>query len=170
MLGDEVVVVQYQDFVVRAWQPGDRQFVSDLVCTVLAEYGMGFEPDQADRDAVWVEEAYWQTGGEFWVAEYENSVIGSGGYHPSHRAPKAAELRKMFILPAYRGQGLGRFMLRQLEQSAVSKGFTEMWLETATVLKEATQLYESSGYQRSTGVETQRCDRVYYKLLSAASM
>lgn len=157
---------QYRDVWVRPWQPGDRQSVKTLVESVLTEYGMGFEPDHTDRDAIHVEDAYWKTGGEFWVAEASHRIIGTGAYHPSHRGPKAVELRKMFILPDYRGQGLGRFMLDQLEQSAAAKGFTEMWLETATVLKEAIRLYERCGYISSTGVETERCDRVYFKRLS----
>lgn len=157
---------RYRDFLIRDWQPSDRQPVSEVVRTVLAEYGLGFEPDKTDRDAIHVEDTYWYTGGEFWVAEHQNHVIGSGGYHPSHRAPNAVELRKMFILPDFRRRGLGRFMLNELEQSAASKGFTEMWLETASVLKEAIGLYEQCGYQPSTGVETRRCDRIYYKALS----
>ncbi len=160
---------QYREFWVRPWKPGDRQSVLTLVESVLAEYGMGFEPDKTDQDAVCVEEAYWKTGGEFWVAEHQNRVIGTGAYHPSHRATNAVELRKMFILPDYRGQGLGRFMLNGLEQAAAARGFTEMWLETATVLREAIKLYERCGYLPSTGVETERCDRVYYKKLSPVS-
>jgi putative acetyltransferase len=33
------------------------------------------------------------------------------------------------------------------------------------VLQEAVRLYESHGYQATTGVETTRCDRVYVKFL-----
>ena len=32
----------YRNFVIRPWQPSDRQAVADLARTVLAEYGMGF--------------------------------------------------------------------------------------------------------------------------------
>ncbi|MEB3209856.1 MAG: GNAT family N-acetyltransferase, partial [Leptolyngbyaceae bacterium] len=116
-----------------------------------------------------VEDAYWKTGGVFWVVEHQDVIVGSGGYHPSHRAEKVVELRKMFILPEFRRQGVGRFLLTELEKSAAAQGFTEMWLETATVLKEAICLYEKFGYQPSTGVETQRCDRVYYKRLSSST-
>ncbi|MEA5472566.1 GNAT family N-acetyltransferase, partial [Spirulina sp. 06S082] len=76
---------------------------------------------------------------------------------------KAVELRKMYLLPEVRGQGLGHFLLQQLEMAIAARGFQEIWLETATILKEAVKLYESYGYQISTGVETQRCDRLYIK-------
>ncbi len=67
--------------------------------------------------------------------------------------------------PAARGRGLGRFLLAQLEQEIRSRGFKEIWIETATVLQEAVRLYERSGYQSATGVETLRCDRIYRKVL-----
>ncbi len=161
---------QYREYLIRSWQPSDRQAVSDVVETVLAEYGMEFEPNDSDQDAIQVEKYYWQTGGEFWVVERCGKVVGSGAYHPTHRAELGVELRKMFILPSDRGKGLGRYLLRNLEHSAVSNGFAEMWLETATVLRSAIALYERSGYQLSTGVETQRCDRVYHKALRVPSV
>ncbi|MGF1535886.1 MAG: GNAT family N-acetyltransferase [Elainellaceae cyanobacterium] len=156
---------RYRDFLVRDWQPADRIPVGRLAETVLAEFGLDFEPEGADRDALQVEAAYWETGGEFWVVEREGRVLGSGGYHPYSRDGNVAELRKMFLYPEVRGQGLGRFLLRSLEAAAAHRGFLTMRLETATALKGAIALYEGSGYVLSTGVETQRCDRVYVKRL-----
>lgn len=155
----------YREFVIRAWQPADRQAVARLVEQVLTEFGLGFEPEGTDRDAVQVEAAYWDTGGEFWVVEHQSHIVGSGGYHPCARGEGAVELRKMFLLPEVRHQGLGRRLLRSLEASAAQRGFSELWLETASVLKGAIALYEGSGYLPSTGVETQRCDRIYVKRL-----
>ncbi|MEO8893264.1 MAG: GNAT family N-acetyltransferase, partial [Coleofasciculaceae cyanobacterium] len=79
---------------------------------------------------------------------------------------KAVEIRKMYILPTARGKGLGRYLLQELEKASALRGFQTIWIETASVLKEAVKLYESSGYQAATGVETDRCDRVYVKYLS----
>jgi putative acetyltransferase len=72
----------------------------------------------------------------------------------------------MYLLPTVRGVELGRYLLQLLEQAITAKGFQQIWVETASVLVEAVKLYESSGYQKATGVETARCDRVYIKLLS----
>ena len=132
---------------------------------------MGFEPEENDWDVVQVETAYWKTGGEFWVVEYEGRVVGSGGYQPCDRefpgepSIKSVELRKMFLYGDVRGQGLGHYLLTTLEQSAADKGFTHMWLETAVRMKAAVKLYERNGYQQppNTDVHVQRCDRVYVK-------
>ena len=163
----------YRNFVIRPWQPSDRRAVADLAQTVLAEYGMGFEPDENDWDVVQVETAYWKTGGEFWVVECEEQIVGSGGYHPCDRplpeqdVSKSVELRKMFLASSVRGQGLGRYLLATLEKSAADKGFSHMWLETAVRMKSAVKLYELNGYQQpnNTDVHVQRCDRVYVKSL-----
>jgi putative acetyltransferase len=71
----------------------------------------------------------------------------------------------MYLLPEARGQGLGRYLLRALEQRIAAGGFTAIYLETASVLTAAVALYERSDYAPTTGVETARCDRIYRKSL-----
>ncbi|WP_204101861.1 MULTISPECIES: GNAT family N-acetyltransferase [Spirulina sp. CCY15215] len=153
----------YRDFLIRDWQVGDRTAASNLIRDVLLEYGLPWECGCSDRDVIEVEEYYLNQGGEFWVVEYLGKIVGTGAYYPIEKGYKAVELRKMYLLPEARGQGLGRFLLQQLEMAIAARGFQEIWLETATILKEAVKLYESYGYQISTGVETQRCDRLYIK-------
>jgi putative acetyltransferase len=156
----------YQDFVMRPWQPADRLAVAQVIGGVLAEYGLGWEPELADRDVLEIEKYYLESGGEFWTVEQQGKIVGSGGYYPIERGEQAVEIRKMYLLPASRGQGCGRFLLAELEKSIAQKNFQEIWVETATILAEAVKLYESSGYLPATGVETARCDRVYVKYLN----
>lgn len=157
--------LQYKNFIIRPWKERDRQIVVNLISTILAEYGLGCEPCGADRDVEKVEEFYHQTGGEFWVIEQLDNIVGTAAYYPIQRGNHAVEIRKMYLIPEVRGQGLGQFLLRELENKIQSQGFQEIYLETATVLKEAVKLYERCGYQPTTGVETQRCDLVYKKVL-----
>jgi putative acetyltransferase len=192
----------YKDFLIRNWEERDRTPASEVIRSVLSEYGLGWEPNGADRDVLQVQECYLETGGEFWVIEHltstkdsskitnlqasegrlssfsrdfsrqaniiehQNQIVGTGAYYPIHRGEKAVEIRKMYLLPSARGLGLGKYLLQQLEKAIASRGFQQIWIETASVLAEAVKLYESSGYQPATGVETARCDRVYVKNLS----
>lgn len=153
----------YQTFLIRDWQPSDRESAAAVIGTVLAEYGLAWEPEGADQDVLNVEAYYLERNGEFWVIEQQGNVVGTGAYYPIHRGHKAVEIRKMYLRPEIRGQGLGRFLLHQLEKAIAARGFAEIWVETASVLKEAVILYETSGYEPATGVETARCDRVYVK-------
>jgi len=155
----------FQSFLVRDWQPSDREAAAAVIGTVLAEYGLGWEPTGADRDVLDVEVCYQKVGGEFWVVEQAGKVVGTAAYYPIERGPQAVEIRKMYLLPDVRGRGLGRFLLTQLEAAIATKGYQQILIETASVLKEAVVLYERSGYQPITDVETARCDRAYIKEL-----
>ncbi len=155
----------YRDFLLRDWHPVDRATAAKIIGSVLAEYGLAWEPDGADRDVLHVETCYQAVGGEFWVIEQQGKLVGTGAYYPIQRGEKAVEIRKMYLLPEARGQGLGRFLLQALESAAIARDFAQVWIETVSVLAEAVTLYERNGYQPATGVETERCDRVYVKIL-----
>jgi putative acetyltransferase len=159
--------IQYRDFLIRSWHVGDRCSAAGVIGSVLADYGLSWEPLGADRDVLEVEQCYQTVGGEFWVIEQSGKLVGTGAYYPISRGKKAVEIRKMYLLPEARGQGLGKFLLQQLEQAIAARHFDQIWIETASVLKEAVQLYETNGYQPTTGVETARCDRVYVKFLKS---
>ncbi len=155
--------MNYRGYIMRGWQPEDRQAAAEVIRSCLKEYGLGWEADGADRDVLEVETYYLDRGGEFWVVESQGQIVGTSAYYPIERGEKAVEIRKMYLLPIVRGQGLGRHLLGELEQSIAARGYQQIWIETASVLKEAVQLYETNGYQPATGVETTRCDRVYVK-------
>ncbi|HEY9825770.1 MAG TPA: GNAT family N-acetyltransferase, partial [Stenomitos sp.] len=148
---------------------GDRQAAAQLIEAVLAEYGLGWEPDGADQDVLAVEDCYLTQGGEFWIIEQAGTLVGTAAYWPTHRGQQAVEIRKMYLHPCARGQGLGYFLLQRLEQRIWECGYRQIWIETASVLAEAVALYERNGYLPATGVETLRCDRVYTKLLTPSS-
>jgi putative acetyltransferase len=169
-------MASYQTYKIRSWESADRAAAADVIATVLAEHGLGWEPTGADRDVLEIETAY--AGGEFWVVaaaappgQLEGSIVGTAAYrpyraaHPADPAETAVEIRKMYLLPDARGQGLGRYLLQTLEARIAARGFSAIYLETASVLKAAVGLYEQSGYAPTTGVETARCDRIYRKLL-----
>ncbi|MBD2159805.1 GNAT family N-acetyltransferase [Limnothrix sp. FACHB-1083] len=160
----------FKGFRIQDWQPRDRAAAATVIRTVLTEYGLPWEPTGADRDVLAVEDCYLATGGEFWVIYQGSQLVGTGAYYPIDRGDRAVEIRKMYLLPLARGQGLGRWLLQQLEQAAARRGFQIAWLETASVLATAVQLYETSGYQLTQGVETPRCDRLYCKPIARESI
>lgn len=83
--------------------------------------------------------------GTFLVALAGNGqVLGCGGVQALDDA--AAEIRRMWIAPPARGIGLGREMLRQLEEAARAMGFSQAVLDSNSVLTPAISLYERAGY------------------------
>lgn len=59
---------------------------------------------------------------------------------------EAAEIKRMYVLPEYRGRGVARRVLAALEELARSSGHTVLRLETGDFMPEAIKLYSSSGY------------------------
>lgn len=60
---------------------------------------------------------------------------------------KTAELKRVYVKPAYRQRGLARSLVSALEAEARGLGATEVSLETAIHLKAAIALYKRSGYE-----------------------
>ena len=156
---------KYRNFLIRDWRKEDRDAAAQVIKRVLEEYGLPWQPESADRDVIEVESAYLNVGGEFWVVERDSTIVGTAAYQPIARGTNAVEIRKMYLMPEVRGLGLGKYLLEQLERAIAIKDYQEIWLETASILKEAVELYELNGYQPADGVETQRCDLVYLKKL-----
>lgn len=83
-------------------------------------------------------------GGYFVLAHVQSELAGCGAFRPYSRS--AVEIKRMFVRPPFRGEGVGRAMLRALEAEARKRGFTESILETAVRMPEAIALYHSCGY------------------------
>ncbi|HQY34208.1 MAG TPA: GNAT family N-acetyltransferase [Actinotalea sp.] len=56
------------------------------------------------------------------------------------------ELKRMYVRPAFRGRGLSRLVLTDLEARAAAAGLTHLVLETGVRQPEAIALYRSAGY------------------------
>lgn len=60
---------------------------------------------------------------------------------------QACELKRMFVLPQFRGQGIGKALARKLIDDARTIGYECMRLDTGNFLAAAIQLYDSLGFQ-----------------------
>ncbi|PWK87686.1 GNAT family N-acetyltransferase [Fulvimonas soli] len=58
------------------------------------------------------------------------------------------EIKRMYVLPACRGLGLGRQLLDAMEDHVRRHGGRLVRLETGTAQAEALELYERAGYRR----------------------
>jgi putative acetyltransferase len=58
------------------------------------------------------------------------------------------EVKRMYVRPAFRGNGFGRAMLDHLAEHARSRGTTLLRLETGIHQREAIALYERYGFAR----------------------
>ena len=62
--------------------------------------------------------------------------------------PEYGEVKRMYVRPQARGQGVARRIIETLETKAIEEGCRRFMLETGPTLTEALGLYERMGYQR----------------------
>lgn len=84
-----------------------------------------------------------EPGGRFVMAYVDGVAAAMGGWR---RHGQDAEIKRMYVRPAYQRLGLARAVLAHLESSAVDAGFTRLILETGLAQPEAVALYRSAGY------------------------
>ncbi|MBO0359285.1 GNAT family N-acetyltransferase [Hymenobacter sp. BT186] len=79
------------------------------------------------------------------VAYQDEEPIGCGAF--KEFAPDAVEIKRMYVLPAHRGQGVAGAVLAELERWAQELEYAACVLETGKKQPEAIRLYEKSGYK-----------------------
>jgi putative acetyltransferase len=84
--------------------------------------------------------------GAFLVARDGDEPVGCGAVRLID--PATAELKRMFVMRARRGQGISRRILAALEDEARALGATRVVLETGERQLEAIGLYTRAGYER----------------------
>lgn len=149
------------EIIIRSATNADCEQIQTLVFGVLREYNL--EPDLAgtDRDIADIEAHYIERGGIFELLENERGkLLGTVGLYPMNA--ETVELRKMYFAPELRGRGFGKQTLTRMIEKARELGFKKIYLETATVLREAVALYVKFGFAPTDEKHTPRCDAAYF--------
>ncbi|MFC4856482.1 GNAT family N-acetyltransferase [Actinophytocola glycyrrhizae] len=81
--------------------------------------------------------------GLFLVAYVGDEPAACGGWR-AHDTD--AELKRMYVRPSFRGRGLARAVLAELERTAAGAGYERVILESGQKQPEALALYASAGY------------------------
>jgi GNAT superfamily N-acetyltransferase len=85
--------------------------------------------------------------GYFAMIYVDDVPAAMGGWRRGGPAGETdAEIKRMYVRPAFARRGLARTVLAELERSAAAAGITRLVLETGTAQPEAIALYLSSGY------------------------
>lgn len=85
-------------------------------------------------------------GGVILLAEQNGSAVGCGMTHAL--TPEMAEIKRVYIAPTARNQGLAGQICEALIEQARRDGYQRVVLDTSTQLPSAQRLYERLGFAR----------------------
>lgn len=160
---------------IRRILPADDQKMAAIIRAVMPSFGAvgpGFAINDPEVD--YMSRAYDRPGAAFFVVESgvgaAAEVVGGAGVAPLDGAvadAQTCELRKMYFLPAARGQGAGARLLALCLRVARELGYSRCYLETLGGMNQAIKLYERFGFARLPGplgsTGHHGCDRYYLR-------
>jgi len=79
------------------------------------------------------------------IAYSENIPAGCGAI--KEYSKNIAEIKRMFVIPEFRRQGIAKIILNELELWADELNYSQCILETGRKLSKAVNLYKSCGYE-----------------------
>lgn len=121
----------------------DSPVAEPLVRALLAELYARYGQPDADPDHLDADQLAPPTGG-FVVAWVDADAVGCGALRRVDE--QVGEVKRMYVRPSRRGQGVGRAVLAAVEARARTLGYERLILETGTRQPEAIGLYVDAGY------------------------
>lgn len=119
-----------------------KRLLTELTADIAKRYDFQLDGKGAfSPDEVAVENA------GFYVVYINNKPAACGALRPLYKN-EIAEVKRMYVRPEFRGLGLAKRMLKELENIALEFGYDKIWLETGDRQPEAIQLYQKAGYSK----------------------
>lgn len=111
-----------------------------LIADVQQEYVVRY----GDEDSTPVDPAQFSPPLGLFLVVYVDDVPAACGGWRAHDPD--AEMKRMYVRPSFRGLGLARAVLAELERTAAEAGYERLILESGDRQPEALALYASAGY------------------------
>ncbi len=141
--------------IIRLIKPEDNQAVKELVLKTLAEFNLhgagyaGVDVELEDMYSAYAD----QLSAYYVVEDSDGQIKGAGGYAPllGTEPRSIAELRKMYLSPQLRGQGIGQQLIDLCIKAVIEKNYQSIYLETVPSMKAAQKLYLKNGFEYLEG-------------------
>ncbi|UOY01494.1 GNAT family N-acetyltransferase [Blastococcus sp. PRF04-17] len=132
--------------------PYDDPLAQHLVAQVQQEYVTRYGgPDEAVVDPA----EFRPPSGIFLVAEVDGVPAGCGAWRALPTGE--AEIKRVYVAPAFRRRGLAALIVAALEDGAAAAGHASVILNTGDQQPEAIALYERLGYRSVPGYGIYAC-------------
>lgn len=108
------------------------------------EYGLEVPVQQIVEGDMLTLDKFMPPKGRLLLAYAEDSPVGTACLR--ELVGKTGEVERVYVRPDFRGQGLGKALVRKLIDVAIGIGYTRLRLGSAGYMREAHHLYRSMGF------------------------
>lgn len=84
----------------------------------------------------------------FWLAEFNELISGFMAFEPNLGSKSQIKIHKLYIDPKAQGKGLGRLLLKNLEEYGLSNAFKRLTLNVNKYNHPAINFYTSQGFNK----------------------
>jgi GNAT superfamily N-acetyltransferase len=117
----------------------------DAAYAIVSEYYEAVSVHVRDDRAAF-EQEYFADGSGIWLATVDGSVVGCIGLHRLANLKDGAEIKRLYVRPEHRGQGIAETLLEALEAYADEHGYRALYLDSKSDLLTAIRFYQRHGY------------------------
>jgi len=124
--------------------PDDRAIVGALFREYVASLAEDISFQNVDDELVGLPGKYARPTGVVLLARDGDQAAGAVAYRMVE--PGVAEMKRLYVRPAFRGSGLGRELANELIEDARARGYRTMLLDTLASMGAARALYRDLGF------------------------
>jgi putative acetyltransferase len=131
--------------IVPAVGPGQMEIIRALFREYAASAGDGFCFKGFEEELAGLPGEYAPPGGLLYLALVKGEPAGCLGMRKI--GEDICEMKRLYVRPLYRGQGIGRKLARELVKEARKLGYSRIRLDTMPYMKRARALYYAMGFK-----------------------
>lgn len=160
---NRIWAMNVDEIVMEHLTPDAEGRVSELIRRNLAPYEeAGSVLASTFRRLENLVQVYSQPGCQYLVAKAssdDSECIGGAGIGPLHGLPASeglGEVRDLVLDKQFRGQGIGKRLLKRCVEDAREMGYKRLYLETTPQMEKAQKLFVRSGFRAVTHAQEEK--------------
>ncbi len=118
---------------------------AETAFSIVAEYNEAVGVVVRDAPGTFVSE-YFADGSGVWLARVAGELAGCVALRPLHARDSAGEIKRLYVRPQWRGQGVAEALLSALEEYARQCRYSTLYLDSKDDLLAALRFYARHGY------------------------
>jgi putative acetyltransferase len=129
-----------------SFRPDLQHKLEEFLHIMQKSRGYPFDRLNLPPDIQNIKSTYQDCGGDFWIIENNDSIIGSIAIRTIDFQAQIGEIKRYFVLPAYQRQGIGGKLMAHAINFAIGAGLNKIRLDTMKQSEPAMIVFKKYGF------------------------